>query len=777
VFKGGVLDWDAYLEPEDRAERRQALGSASGESHGYVVDYKIRQSCGSLVWVRENGVVYRSGGQIYAEGLITDITELKLSAMSAREVRVLLQAALENSPSGVLIGSVPAGSVRFANRAASEMILGSGSETQILMGCGLLSDNRPWRLYHVDGREVSKEERPFYRSALSSEVVVSEEFLVIGLDRKPRWVGISSAPIFAEDGSVVAVIVVISDITEKKDLELKLERDAYHDILTGLPNRSLLLERLERELRRSARKGFCVGLLFIDLDDFKPINDEFGHAVGDQVLVEVSKRMSGSVRDFDTVARLGGDEFVVLLTELSGEEELRGFAQRLLGVITEPLRIDGRELKVGGSVGASISSAGEILDAAELLRTADWAMYAAKSGGKNAWRVYDPDVDSVGIPIEDRMTDLLRVGLRQRDFLLEYQPQISLRSGEVSSIEALARLRREGDGQLILPKDFSEGLVLDGELAGQFTVHLLERVLEERVGLHESLADVPFTLNLRLATLRDEWFLQRVDDLLRLAGGFRLCFEVQEKDVLSNLDVLIESRAILAEMDVGVIVDHFGLGRWSFQDLRRLQVEQLKVCPSVVAQKDELSPDLPRLAALLGLAESIGVPIAAVGIESGDDGRALASIGFDLGQGFFIARPVGIGGLLEAVESRMQPDSWAVQGRLSARGCEILDFLVLMKASVEQFLLDQANGRVSTRLISRIERLVDRVGQKRFLWSDRELEAFDDLVGAASHFSRMAELAESAMIAGESTNSCSESGEDLLRQLDGVWDSLLPSGG
>ena len=319
------------------------------------------------------------------EGIALDITDLKLAEQRADETRRLLQAALENSPSGILIADAQSRHIRFANRAALEML---GGEAE-LIGADLVHYAQSWPVCHPDGKPMAVEDMPLTRSMQDGEVVTAEEAIIVVDDERRLWVSASSAPITDGEGQISAGIVVFSDITQQKHEQRQLQRSAHHDALTSLPNRVLLADRLNQAMARVRRAGTRLALVFIDLDRFKPINDRHGHNVGDQVLIALAQRMRLALRDVDTLARLGGDEFVAVLSDLSEAHAAEALVERLLAAVSAPVAVGRLSLQVTGSIGLTFYPQALDVDADQLMRQADQAMYQAKMQGRNTWYAFD----------------------------------------------------------------------------------------------------------------------------------------------------------------------------------------------------------------------------------------------------------------------------------------------------------------------------------------------------------------------------------------------------
>lgn len=394
-FMTGHLNWADLIWPDDVHRVEAALARAIAERGRYGIEYRIRHTSGDARWVSELGSVQtleEASGGLCLEGVISDITDRKSAEEAAREARLLLQAAMENSPSGIIIADAMDSRIRFANRAAQELQL---TERRAGPGTGeeLTVYSERWRVLRPNGEALPVEEWPLSR-AIRRERVSGEEAILIGADGIERWITMAAVPIEDSTGKVAAGIVVFTDITAQKNVQEHLQHTAHYDALTGLPNRILLADRLNQAMQRALRSGRKLALVFIDLDEFKSVNDRHGHAFGDQLLIEMARRMSGVLRVVDTLARLGGDEFVAVLSDLESSQTAEMLSDRLLEMLSTPVRIDDLELKISGSIGIAIYPQNADIDQIELMRQADVAMYQAKLKGRNCRQFFDPTLES-----------------------------------------------------------------------------------------------------------------------------------------------------------------------------------------------------------------------------------------------------------------------------------------------------------------------------------------------------------------------------------------------
>ncbi|WP_380158700.1 putative bifunctional diguanylate cyclase/phosphodiesterase [Kineococcus sp. R86509] len=439
-----------------------------------------------------------------------------------------------------------------------------------------------------------------------------------------------------------SVTQVLAAFHEREQLEADLAHRAAHDALTELPNRAQTLVLTERALHRAARSHGRVGLLFVDLDHFKAVNDSFGHAAGDELLRTVAQRMHETVRGGDVVCRLGGDEFVVLVEGVEDEKGLVDLGERLIRAVSAPVALKGlpqaQHVRVGASVGVAVGVAGA-LDATLLLRDADAAAYRAKNAGRGVVEVFDDEL-RIEISARAELEKALRTGLETGELVLYYQPVLDLATGRTKSVEALVRWQRPGHG-LVPPDAFipvaeASSLVCD---LGRWALAEATRQLVrwDAEGGHRAGLDV--AVNISGRHLAQAHLLDDVADALSSSGIHpnRLTIEITETVLVDEPQALEHLRS-LREIGVRVAIDDFGTGYTSIGQLSRLPVDVLKIDRSFVSSPEAGHGDLVRL--LISAAHSFSLGVVAEGVEEDDQLSALLAASCDAAQGFLFARPV-----------------------------------------------------------------------------------------------------------------------------------------
>ena len=441
-------------------------------------------------------------------------------------------------------------------------------------------------------------------------------------------------------GRITQFVALFSDVTTLKEHERQLERIAHYDALTTLPNRMLLADRLQQGMAVARRSGRTLAVVFLDLDGFKAINDGHGHKTGDQLLVTLAARMKDVLRDVDTLARLGGDEFVAVLVDQSSGFASLPVLNRLLAAAAQPVVVGDMVCQVSASLGVTFYPQAGDVDADQLLRQADQAMYQAKLAGKNRYHVFDAEGDQHLRDHHEGM-DRIRRALRSNEFTLHYQPKVNLRTGEVVGAEALIRWQHPDRG-LLLPAAFLPDT--DGNLLGiEIGEWVIEKALAQMAAWKWKGLDLPVSVNISGAQL------QQVDFMVRLKAALarhptvspdRLQMEVLETTALEDIEQVSSVIRSCRELGVTFALDDFGTGYSSLIYLKRLPVSQIKIDQTFVRGMVTDPDDLAILQGVLALARAFRREVIAEGVETAEQGEALLRLGCELAQGFCIARPM-----------------------------------------------------------------------------------------------------------------------------------------
>jgi diguanylate cyclase (GGDEF)-like protein/PAS domain S-box-containing protein len=455
-----------------------------------------------------------------------------------------------------------------------------------------------------------------------------------------------------DDPSINGIVATLRDITERKQLEAELTRLAFRDPLTGLANRALFGDRLEQALQRAERHDRSIGLLFLDLDNFKLVNDGLGHHAGDRVLAAVADRLRLAVREEDSAARIGGDEFTVLVEEISKPGDALEIANRITEALRPPILIDDRELVVSASIGIALSRSGDRPDG--LIRSADLAMYRAKISGKAQAQLFDATMETTTRRRLHIESDLRRA-LDRGEFAVHYQPIVDLASGRWIGLEALLRWQHPGEG-IILPGEF---IPLAEELGlivpmGQWAIE--QATLEVRDWRDANGLPLSLSVNLSPRQFRHPGLIADIERALATAGmdASRLILEITESALMDDTELAADQVRALADLGISIAIDDYGTGYSSLGYLRRFPVDVLKIDRSFVSGLPDDEQDIAIVRNVLALAADLGLGVTAEGIETEAQRIRLLDLGCQLGQGYLFAKPMPAAAIVAELE-RLQP--------------------------------------------------------------------------------------------------------------------------
>ena len=627
------------IHPDDRAIFDSAV-AANERGEAYALDIRVVLPTGEVRWHHVRGEVTRweAGRPALASGTSQDVTDRHRSEDELRGALSLLSATLESTADGILVVDSE-GKIASYNQRFAEMwhlppdVLESRDDERAL---GYVLEQL------VDPEGFVAKIRDLYDQpdAESEDVLEFKDGRVFDRLSRPQRVA----------GVAVGRVWSFRDVTDNKRLEAELAHQAFHDALTGLANQLLFRDRVDHALARVERRREALAVMFVDMDNFKTINDSLGHPAGDSLLMAVAERLRGSLRPGDTAARLGGDEFAILLEDDVGRERSTEVATRVLETLRQPFVVVGKEVFISASIGIALNAPGaETTD--ELLRNADLAMYRAKAGGKNRFEVFEPAMHSAAVERLEVEADL-RTAIDRREFVVHYQPIVHLQTGALAGLEALTRWQHPEKG-LVYPDSFI-GVAEESELISRIGAQVLEEAVHQvQQWRHRfpSFASIVLSVNVSPRELAEPGLVDRVYEAMALTGTDpgTLILEITESatvrpDAGQHLDAL-------KRLGVQLAVDDFGTGYSSLSYLQRLPIDVLKIDRSFV---QGTAPDGTTLApAIVELARALRLRTIAEGIETPDQARRLVEWGCELGQGFHYFRPQEPD-VIESLLERMQ---------------------------------------------------------------------------------------------------------------------------
>jgi len=492
---------------------------------------------------------------------------------------------------------------------------------------------------------------------------------------------LSISSLYDEQGNTLNYVGLFSDITNTIKQQEELRLMAHYDVLTQLPNRTLFTDRFHQAIAHSQRINKKLAVCFLDLDNFKPINDNFGHNVGDKILIEVASRISKNLRREDTVSRQGGDEFALLLGDVDNYDTCAQSLQRILDSLAEPFFINGKQHHITASCGVTLYPDDHV-DIDTLLRHADHAMYQAKLIGKNRFQLFNTERNLEKISKQHRLTEIEQA-LKQEQFRLFYQPKINMKTGEFFGVEALIRWQHPTTG-LIPPMDFLpilEGSSLEIPL-GEWVI---KSALQQLTKWNDLGLDLEVSVNISSHHLQSENFIRFLSEVLSKfpeVNPEKLQLEVLENSVLSDLMIISETlKTCQDSLGVNIALDDFGTGYSSLTHMRNLPANTIKIDQSFVRDVLDDPSDYVIVDGVIGLAESFGRIVIAEGVESTEHGLILLIMGCELAQGYEIAKPMPADDVFDWSENRITNQTWLNWG--SVEHTEKQNKIALFKLTCE----------------------------------------------------------------------------------------------
>ena len=618
------------VHPDDREILTRQMEAAFAGDVFDASDFRVPQPDGTDRWLHRRGKVTFSpdGRPLMTSGTMSDVTDRKRAEAEIERTLSLLSATLDSTADALLVVDTD-GHISLFNQRFVEMwhlpddVLASGDDDRAL-ACALE------QLCDPDAFVAKVRDLYAHPDAESFDTLAFRDGRSVERYSKPQRV----------DGKTVGRVWSFRDVTDHKRLETELAHQAFHDSLTNLANQALFRDRVDHAVARNARQADRLAVVFIDLDNFKTVNDSLGHTAGDEILVAVAERLGRCVRESDTVARLGGDEFAVLLEDLGAVRDVTLLADRVIAILQRPFSLAGREVFIGASIGIALDDPG--IDSGQLLRNADIAMYTAKRRGRGRYEIFQPAMHLAAMERMELEADL-RKALERRELTLEYQPVVALASGNLTGVEALVRWRHPERGPVppatFIPLAEEAGLI--GELGRQVLTAACAQARSWQLQ-YPKCASLKLSVNLSPRQLQSDDLIDEVSDALATSGlpPSTLVLEITEGAMMNDAEAAITKLHALKALGVKLAVDDFGTGYSSLSYLQRFPIDILKVDRVFVNEIDTKDEQVSLVAAIMSLAQSLRLHAVAEGVETPTQVATLIALGCGFGQGYYLARPM-----------------------------------------------------------------------------------------------------------------------------------------
>lgn len=588
------------------------------------VDWHINRSDGSKLFSEASvSSILDSQGKVSGfRGIVRDVSQRKEAEEALRQSESKYRLVFENTPLGILHFDGQ-GRIVTCNDSLVQIVGSFKKET--LIGFNLL---------HLPETGLANA----IRQALNCQSAYYQGNFQSIAAGKPTPIEAQIAPVMSDDGSPLGGVIIVSDITERKHYEETIRHLAYHDALTGLPNRLLIHDRIAVALPQSRRQNQMLALFYLDLDNFKIINDTLGHMVGDQLLQEVAQRLKSLVREGDTVARMGGDEFMFLFPGINQAPDAERIADKILESFALPFKMDGHEIHITASIGISLFPT-DGQDVETLIKNADSALYRAKEQGRSNHQVFTPAMNEAFMERVTVAKDL-RLALDQEDLILHYQPLIEMKSGRIVGMEALVRWQHPKNG-LVLPERFIHVAEETGLIIPLEKWVLRTACRQNKWWQDSGLAKIRVAVNISGRHFWQQDLVDTVAEILEETGldPKYLELEITESIAIRNAERVSEVLQHLRNLGIQIALDDFGTGYSSLSYLRNLPLDSLKIDQSFIRELGQGATGLAISQAVISLARTLDLRVTAEGVEKPEQVAALANLQCDQIQGYLICRP------------------------------------------------------------------------------------------------------------------------------------------
>ncbi len=613
------------IHPDDRERVNTAFADSIKNKTSYSIDHRLLMPDGRIKYVMERGeTTYNSQDEpVFSYGTVQDISQKKLDEQHLKQWASIFESTIE----AVIITDTNQYIVDV-NRAYTEI---TGYSKQEALG------KRP--NFRKSGRHDASFFQAMWESIYTTGAWSGEIWnRTRSGELSPEWHSIST--LYDENGNVCNYVGVFTDISVLKRSEEKLEHLANHDPLTGLANRSLLIDRLEQVINRLRREPDNLAVLYLDLDRFKKVNDTQGHPVGDTLLQEAATRLQAAIRVSDTVGRLGGDEFLILVEGYDNINDVKYVAENIRQTIEQPFLINGNKLYISVSIGISLYPV-DGKDSSTLIRNADSALYRAKETGRNNFSFYDYEITKLAASRLE-IENILHSALDNNDFKLFFQPKIDLASGNIVGAEALIRLQNHG-GAMLPPDEFihvaeETGLIIP---IGRW---VLEQAVKQLVKWNSMGIDLNLAINISAIQIQRGEIIQTIIDLQKKYkfNPSDIELEVTESVLIDFPEKAVEVLSDVRNLGLSVALDDFGTGFSSLSNLKRYPISTIKIDKSFVQDILEDTNDAAITRAVIAMGRSLDLLVVAEGVETASHEKYLQDLGCQQAQGYFYSRPVPV---------------------------------------------------------------------------------------------------------------------------------------
>lgn len=625
----------SFFHGEWRQKFETSLDHAVRYSKPCDQELQIVTANGNHKWVRMACLPISNAGRVVKiRGSIQDITERKRTEIMLFEQKERAEVTLHSIGDAVITTDAQ-GNIDYLNPVAQEL---TGWRMEDALNKPLMKV-----LNLVDEDKKLPLQNPILQVLSEGKTSrVPDNCLLVRPDGEWSAIEDSAAPIRGRDGSIIGAVLVFHDVTAAREITAQMAHQATHDALTGLPNRLLAWDRLEQAIWAAQRNGACVGILFLDLDRFKNINDSLGHDAGDKILKQVSARLQSMTRAIDTVCRQGGDEFIIIMPSASHKAHFANLAEKILSAVSAPYFVKHQELSVTFSIGISVYPH-DGSDASTLIRNADAAMYHAKEAGRDNFQFYAAEMNSKAaerLSLEVQ----LRHAVARKEFVVHYQPKIDVVQRKLIGAEALIRWNHPQSG-LLNPARFI-GIAEDSGLIVPIGQWIKEEVCRQnQAWARLGLACVPISVNLSAIQFRNKSLVESLRIMLEETGMSPelLELELTESFIMHGTDTVIETLYNLKDLGLSLSIDDFGTGYSSLSYLKRFPIDTLKIDQAFVRDIPHNENDTSIVKAIISMAHSLKLKVIAEGVETQEQFAFLEANHCDQIQGYYFSQPVPAG--------------------------------------------------------------------------------------------------------------------------------------